>query len=241
MTFYQQLSKYYDSIFQTSEVTVDFISEITGKAPNHILDVACGTGGYSLELAKRGYKLCSTDLDVGMVDALKVKALEEGVSLEAYQGNMLEILSIPKSNFQTILCIGNSLVHLSSITEMKKFLSDAYRLLSEGGNLVIQTVNFDKIFIKNQTELPLIHNSEKDVSFERNYKLLSEERVTFKTKLTVGADSFENAIYLTPLFSDVARDIFEEVGFKEINIYGGFQKAEYVPSESNALVIVARK
>jgi 2-polyprenyl-3-methyl-5-hydroxy-6-metoxy-1,4-benzoquinol methylase len=35
--------------------------------------VACGTGGYSLELAKQGYNVTAVDLDAEMVEKLKNK------------------------------------------------------------------------------------------------------------------------------------------------------------------------
>ena len=74
MAFYTDISKYYDKIFPISKVTVDFLKDSLGNPPKNVLDVACGTGEYALELEKQGYNLKAIDLDSKMIEKLREKA-----------------------------------------------------------------------------------------------------------------------------------------------------------------------
>jgi glycine/sarcosine N-methyltransferase len=81
MGFYEQISKYYDYIFPTGKDQVNFIKETAGQPPKKILDVACGSGGYSMELAKSGYAVTGIDLDAEMVNKAKEKAVNQGLNI----------------------------------------------------------------------------------------------------------------------------------------------------------------
>src|SRR4051794_38434863 len=50
-----------------------------------ILDVGCGTGRHSVELAKRGFKVTGLDLSEGMLKVARRRAEEAGVEVEFVQ------------------------------------------------------------------------------------------------------------------------------------------------------------
>jgi len=62
MGFYEEISKYYDYIFPVGKEQINFITKVAGEGPKSVLDIACGTGGYALELAKQGYAVTAVDL-----------------------------------------------------------------------------------------------------------------------------------------------------------------------------------
>jgi SAM-dependent methyltransferase len=53
--------------------------------PKTILDVGCGTGGHSLSLAKRGYKVTGLDLSEVMIQTASEKMRKEQVSIDFYK------------------------------------------------------------------------------------------------------------------------------------------------------------
>ncbi len=73
MGFYEQISKYYDYIFPAGKEQIDFIETAAGTPPKKVLDIACGSGGYSVALAKDGYSVTAVDLDEKMVESALVK------------------------------------------------------------------------------------------------------------------------------------------------------------------------
>ncbi|MEG2018666.1 MAG: class I SAM-dependent methyltransferase, partial [Clostridium sp.] len=160
MGFYEEISKYYDYIFPVGKPQVDFISKFSGKPPRELLDVACGSGGYSIELAHQGYNVTAIDLDYAMVEGLRKKAANDNLDIKALQGNMLELRNKVNTRYDLAFCIGNSLVHLEGEEEIEKFFKEMKCILKEDGKLVIQIINYDRVLSQNITSLPNIENQE---------------------------------------------------------------------------------
>lgn len=239
MKFYDEIAKYYDLIFPTSQVTVKFLQEKAGKGPKSILDVACGAGGYSFELEKEGYNLTAFDLDKKMIEELKLKTKNSGSSIEAMEGNILEVKEKFKDKcFDLVFCIGNSLVHLDNAEEILKFFKDSKSILKKNGTLVVQIINYDRIISKGIKSLPTIYNEEANLSFERLYTYKeAEHKVYFKTILTVGNDKYENEVPLYALQYDEAIKLLKEAGFNNIEVYGDFKGNTFSKEDSYAMII----
>jgi len=172
MAFYSDISSYYDKIFPISEVTVDFLRESIGRPPKKVLDVACGTGGYTLELDKLGYKIKGIDLDKKMIEKLSEKVNNEGCKVRFSQGNMLTLSKeVNGEKFDAIYSIGNSLVHLNNYHEIQSFFTDVKKLLNRSGVFIFQIINYDRILSKALKSLPTIVNKEVPLKFERFYDL----------------------------------------------------------------------
>lgn len=241
MGFYQELSKYYDYIFPTGNEQVKFLEEVIGTPPKAVLDIACGTGGYTLELAQKGYNVTAVDLDEQMIVSLGAKAKKDGLSVRFLQANMLDLESKLTEKFNLAFCIGNSIVHLDNLLQIKEFLLSAKKLMENDGSLVIQIINFDRILLKDIKSLPTIENEELGLSFERNYNYSKENnKIYFNTKLKVDGKVLVNEISLYPLLQDELIEAINDAGFKKIKMFGDFNGGEFDKYNSYMLVLWAR-
>lgn len=232
--FYNEFAKYYDKIFPLKEMTVSFLDQRFKKGK--ILDVACATGNYSIALAKRGYKMTGFDLDELMISEAKDKAKQVSNAIE-FTVNSMEEYSM-KHPFDHAFCIGNSLVHLKSNDMIKAFLKKIYQGLNQNGHLVLQVINYDRILNHNITSLPTIHND--PYHFERRYTY-DGRYIHFHTALVIEEEVLKNTVKLYPLKSKEILQILNEVGFKTIDIYGGFDESPFNPDQSIPIVIDAVK
>ncbi|MFZ5951897.1 MAG: class I SAM-dependent methyltransferase [Candidatus Rifleibacteriota bacterium] len=94
-TFFDTIAPEYDGeIFTRNTLAeVDFLIEELGlKAGDSILDIGCGTGRHSVELAKRGLKVTGIDQSSGMLAQARKKAENAGVELE--------LIEIPAQDFK---------------------------------------------------------------------------------------------------------------------------------------------
>ncbi|MHA2152345.1 MAG: class I SAM-dependent methyltransferase, partial [Candidatus Thorarchaeota archaeon] len=65
----------------------DFIIEVLGlKKGDSILDIACGAGDQSVELARRGLNVTAFDLAQVLIDAAKNTAKSSDVNVNFYTG-----------------------------------------------------------------------------------------------------------------------------------------------------------
>lgn len=242
MAFYADISNYYDKIFPISKTTVDFLSDSIGSPPKNVLDVACGTGEYALELEKKGFNLKAIDLDSKMITKLKEKAKNTESKVRFLQGNMMTLyMDMPDESFDAIYCIGNSLVHLDNSNEIQSFFLDVRKLLGKEGVFVFQIINYDRIISKEVSSLPTILNEEIPLKFERFYNLdESSRKIIFKTILHVDNNEIINEVYLYPLMHDDAVAMLRKAGFNEIRVFGDFKRSSFDKENSYALIIEAK-
>lgn len=238
MAFYTDISYYYNKIFPISKVTVDFLKDIIGSPPKKVLDVACGTGEYAIELEKQGYILQAVDLDGKMIE----KSRNLGSKVKFMQGNMLNLgKDFNEEKFDAIYCIGNSLVHLDNLIEIQRFLQDVHKLLKERGVFIFQIINYDRIIANGVRSLPTIENEEVPLTFERLYDLdKASGKIKFQTILKVENKELKNEVHLIPLLHDEAVSMLKSAGFSKINVYGDFKRSYYDKLNSYALIIEAR-
>ncbi len=104
--FFSSHAPYYDqnSFTQATLAEVDFfltLFPIPAKA--RILDMGCGTGRHSIELARRGYKVTGVDLTPAMLEVARAKAATAGVDVTWIQGDATRFKS--EETFDAALCV----------------------------------------------------------------------------------------------------------------------------------------
>ena len=83
---YDLLAPVYDEINKDIDYSAwaDFIEKIIKKEckapPELVLDLGCGTGSMTLELARRGYDMTGVDISVEMLDVARERAEHAGLS-----------------------------------------------------------------------------------------------------------------------------------------------------------------
>ncbi|MCT4594971.1 MAG: class I SAM-dependent methyltransferase [Anaeromicrobium sp.] len=239
MSFYEKLSTYYDVVFKTGENQLKFIKKYMGDRKK-LLDVAAGTGNYSISLSKDGYEVDSLELDSHMVDLLEDKATGESIDMDIYEMNMMDIHEIDK-RYDGVYCIGNSLVHLNGKEEIGQFLKKTYDMLNHNGVIIIQIVNYDRVMKNNVTKLPTIDRSQEGVLFERLYSR-KDDKVIFTGNLSIIEENKEytSHVELFPLLKEDLEELLKRAGFRNMKFFGGFDESEY-SDETFANVIVAYK
>ncbi len=248
MAFYQELSKVYELVFPLSNETLNFI-ENNLKKGSKVLDLACGSGEYSIRLSKDGYEVYALDLDEAMILKLTKKAEDNGLSLTAVTGDMLQAKELVPSKLQGIFCIGNSLVHLTSTNKIGELLNKLYSMLLPDGILIIQILNYDRILDQRISKLPeikIVTQDSKEISFKRFYSFPKDSiTISFDTLLKIkennNIESFENSIPLLPLRSLELHRLLTSAGFKNIELYGSFSGEAFEKEKSFPLIIKAAK
>lgn len=241
--FYEILASHYDDIFPSEALKISFLDQMFMDSQGGlILDLACGTGTYTLALAKLGYEVWGTDLEEQMIVQARQKASKQALNAHFAVGDMQypEQLGLI---FDGLFCIGNSLAHLTSQAVLQKALQAMHSVLKKGGAAVFQIVNFDRILAKGETPLPFIERE--NLRFSRIYKPLTADSLEFYSVLEVKQPDgtfagFDNTIGLRPIVSDELHDLLQAAGFTGIQMYGDFRHSMYNKLQSAATVVTAR-
>lgn len=254
--FYAALAAHYDAIFPAGERQLSFLGGLLGGAGcGPFLDAACGTGGYVLAVAQTGRRAVGIDLSAAMIARAQARLESLQVThptlrAEFAVGDMRRLPGLPEGEFAAAVCIGNSLPHLLRVEDLDACLSELARVLRPGGSLVIQTVNYDGLDLREpgrHHQLPEIRRQEPPLVFRRHYLLRRDGLLDFVVRLRLGDEAGRGGLpevssrtQLRPWRRAELLSRLAAVGLAEAVAYGGFDLRPH-DTGAPALVLVARK
>lgn len=246
MTFYKYLSQYYDEIFAATPGDLDFLKRrlIATRPPDlkekplAVLDVGCGTGNKTALLAQPGLTITGLDLDQHMIDLARCHHSAPGVTYQVGDLRHLTEMFAP-GQFDGLLCLGNTLPHLTNPAEIKNFGAVAAQLLKPGGLLAIQILNYDAIVPTRLDQLPLI--TTENTLFERFYDWAPNGDLTFRARLTLkGGQVYESSLPLRPLMKNELAELVQD-GFAPPEFYGGLDGRPYAAQGLPLMMVAVKK
>jgi len=240
--FYTSIAQHYQYIFPFNPTQIEFLRHVLPYNGARVLDVGCATGELAFALTHFGFPTWAFDFDTQMIQiALKTKQ-EDSMFPVFEQLDMRQIDErFPESYFDTVICFGNTLVHLLNDDDIRKFIQSAFKVLSHEGKLTIQILNYQHILENQIKSLPLIDNEH--IRFERNYEFESgSELIDFNTMLTVKSTGQEikNSTKLYDIRQNKLQEILKETGFVNIDFFCSFNR-EPLTSTSLPLVLTCQK
>jgi len=214
-----------------------------------VLDAACGTGQHAIALARLGYDVSGADLFPQMLSLANTNALAADVNITFKAAGFGSIAAVfPAERFQAVLCLGNSLPHVKSKTELQQALADFAAVTAPGGLLLLQQRNFDAVMrAKNRFMEPQTHSTgEQERVFFRFYDFEPQGLIQFNilTLTRKPGSSWESAMTSTTLFPILHAELqgaLAEAGFVDLCFYGNMKGEEFNLSTSGDLIVVARR
>lgn len=114
--------------------------EVTRRLQNHlqifdnspVVDLACGTGNYTLALHSSGINICGTDISLQMIETAKRKA-------NKIQWYLSDVENMPYVNgqFSGAVCI----LAIHHFRDLNSSFKEIFRILSDGSRFVIFTAS----------------------------------------------------------------------------------------------------
>lgn len=240
--FYTSIAKYYQHIFPFNPSHVDFLRNVLPYNGAKVLDVGCAIGDLSFALTHFGFPTWAFDFDAQMIEIAQ-NAKQEDSMFPVFEQLDMRLIDerYPEAYFNTIICFGNTLVHLLADEDIRKFVLAAHRVLAPEGKLALQILNYQYILDHQIKTLPLIDNEH--ICFERNYELnKGSDLINFNTKLTVksSGQEIENSVKLYAIRKNKLQELLEEAGFRSFEFYGNFN-AEPLTNTSLPLIVTCQK
>ena len=104
-----------------------------------VLDLGCGDGRHSLELARRGYRVTGLDLSDSLLGRARRRAAEEGLDITFVQGDMRDPPGI--SAFDLVVNFFTSFGYFQEDGENARVLEAISRSLRPGGRFLMDYLN----------------------------------------------------------------------------------------------------
>ena len=227
---YKLISDQYSQLFPPDEKRCDFVlneSSYYNSGPSKmtILDAGCATGDLAFELAASGCEVTGIDLDSDMIKIAKKKSAEtlyKDFELHFFHKSMINLKGL--GDFNTVVCFGNTLPHLSSNSDVKSFFQQTKTLLRPNGRLIFQIINFDRLGNSPVFDFPDIDAGTS--IFKRSYSRRTDGRIDFKISLEdkQTGDIAGDSTALLPLKRDMLIAMMVAANFSDIKLYSDYEK-----------------
>jgi D-alanine-D-alanine ligase len=225
---------------------IDTVGEILDlNLQDRILDLCCGQGRHTLELAQRGFvNVEGLDRSRYLVQKARLRAKSLGLAIKFREGDARKLPHKP-DEFDAVLILGNSFGYFDSIHDDLRVLQEVARILKPWGRLLIDLADGDYIrehFQKRSWEWidqNMFVCRERSLSGDAE-RLLSREVITHVSK-GVLADQF----YAERLYSEKAIYLLlERAGFSDVmvraELHPDSQRAQDLGMMERRLAVTAR-
>ena len=208
-------SKYMKESFTKDTIReVDFlVEELQLPEGSSIIDIGCGTGRHSIELAKRGFKVTGIDVSKGMLKEAEKTAKKENVNMRFIKADAVNFKINERFDAAVCLCEGAfALLGLDEDPREHDFeiLKNINLLLKSNAKFILTTLNGLKMIRDyNQDDVrkgvfdPLTITETHPMKYETR---MGTEKVIVKEKGYTGLE---------------LKYLLESSGFKVENIWGG--------------------
>lgn len=201
---------------------VDMLARATGLAPgDKILDLCCGQGRHSLELARRGFEhVTGVDRSRYLVRLARRRAAKAGLSVVFREGDARNI-RLRESSIDCVCVMGNSFGYFDTEDDDIRVLESIKRVLRSGGNLMLDLADGDWMrehFERRSWEwIDQNHFVCRERSLTGDGDRLVSREVVVHAERGVIADQF----YAERLYSrERIGQLLERVGFRNMRTHG---------------------
>jgi len=245
---FENYGKTYDkeSFTQGTAGECDFIErEMDFDKSTRILDVGCGTGRHTIELAKRGYSVTGVDLSDSQLNRAKQKASEQNVHADFRKADARYLSFSNEYDLVIMLCEGA--FPLMETDEMNfAILKNTHNALRKNGKLIFTTLNGLFPLFHSVKEFLASQTQEGNATYDKN----SFDLMTFRDiNITTVQDDLGNARelqcnerYYVP--SEVTW-LLRSIDFKTVDIFGAklgaFSRSDTLTTEDFEMLVIAEK
>lgn len=221
---------------ENTSAQVDFIETRLGlQAAAKIVDLGCGHGRHSIELAKRGHDVTGIDLVEGFLEVARKEAEAHGVDAKFVRGDIGTFASQPE--FDVAVCMFDAFGFFDD-AHCIGTLRRVHQALVMGGKFLLDLRTREWML-----RVPTCSVTDKgngDMMIDRHHFDIESGRFVDRRTYLRGGQQRE-VIFSVRLFAYTEiRLILHSVGFEIDGVFGDFEGGALSPNKSRT-IIVARK
>jgi SAM-dependent methyltransferase len=183
-----------------------------------------------------------------MIERAHANAKADGAPVCFVAAGFGELLPQVGGGFDALLCLGNSLPHLLTPSDLASALADFSACLRPGGLLLIQNRNFDRVLARHERwmEPQSRREGDREWLFLRLYDFRPDGLLDFHvaTLYRQGEEAWTQRVVTSSLWPQRQTQLtmaLAEAGFVGVTAYGDMAGAPFRPDSSPNLVLTARR
>jgi len=201
-----------------------FVDILNLKTEDAILDLCCGHGRHSLELARRGFKnIHGLDRSRYLIRKAKNQANKEGLNIKFREGDARRMF-FPDDSFDSGLILGNSFGYFETIKDDLRVLKEVFRKIKPHGKLLIDVSDGHYMRDNFQPRSWEWIDRKSFVCRERSLSLDGQRLISREIISDVTGGVVVDQFYSERLYNRQSlTKLLEEVGFTDVTFHGEFK------------------
>ncbi|UFQ14066.1 MULTISPECIES: class I SAM-dependent methyltransferase [Streptomyces] len=188
-----------------------------------VLDLCCGTGVFTVPLARCGHDVTGVDLSPAMLDRARKHTADSGVRVTYVRADARDYE--PPGAFDVVLNMFTSFGYFEDPADNARMLRTMYTSLAPGGTLVLDLAG--KELLARKVTPPKVVQRGDDLLVQTDTVLDDWARLRSDWVLVRG-ERVTRATLVWFVYSAVElRHMVEEAGFGRVEVFGGFDARPY--------------
>jgi len=215
----------------------DFLAkqlQLTDSA--NVLDVPCGNGRLSIELAKRGFELTGVDIAAEFIDEAKSNSRQAGVDIDWRNHDMRDLPWA--DDFDGAFCFGNSFGYLDDEANAD-FLHAVSRTLKPGGRFILDAPAIAECILPNFQPTRSLEIAGIKVDIEHRYDHEQGRMFNHFTFTRDGVEDKRPSSQRTYTYRELT-ELLHDAGFKLVAAYGSLTEEPFKLG-AHRLLLVSQK
>ena len=207
---------------QVTVKEVDAFLKILNVSPeDKILDLCCGQGPDSLELAKRGFaNVEGLDRSRYLIQKAKAQNKKEGLNVKFREGDARKLPYQPDT-FDAVMILGNSFGYFETPQDDVRVLKEVFKVLKPWGKILIDVADGDYLKRRFQPRSWEWIDKNYFVCRERSLSMDKQRLISREVITHVGKGVIADQFYAERLYTRKSiEELLKTVGFADITIHG---------------------
>jgi SAM-dependent methyltransferase len=235
--FWETVPMFPRELLDAAPQQVEALLALTATQPGAaVLDMPCGVGRHSLELARRGFAVTGVDRTDTYLRSATEKAAAQGLEVELIQADMRQFVRVEA--YDLALNLFTSFGYFEDPADDRRVAENLFRSLKPGGVLVMEMMGKEvlaRIFLpRDWQELP-------DGTFYLQERTVTRDWSWIENRwILIRPDGRRHEYAVNHRLYDGAglKALLQSVGFSEVELYGSLAGEPY-DTQARRLVAVA--
>jgi SAM-dependent methyltransferase len=247
---YERHAPYYDRLElagtgETPEMNAFLHRLFRRRGVRTVLDLTCGTGAQSIDLARRGYRVTASDLSPAMLAEARRKA--RGLDIRFRRGDMR---SVRRGRFDAAISIFNAVGHLAP-DDFEQTMRNVRRNLEPGGLYVFDILNLEFMRrggFKSYPFFDIARTVDGSLHVRLNANRLDRRSGVMHVRQRLWIQhGFEQPIVVDDIWDmqlytiEQLAGMLERAGFLRARVQGGPRQRRFDPRTSPSILVAAER
>lgn len=241
----------YDAQYRTYREDLGFYRRLTEDHGGPILEIGCGTGRVTVELARAGAEVVGVDRAPSMLERARRRIVEAGLGdrVRLVRADMRELHPAEgwEQDFALAVVPFNTLMHAFTLEDQDRVLAGAFARLEPGGVFAcdVYVPRFGEMgVVRTEPSVQRVLGPETDIFLVQEHDEAGQRITTtyFIDRLDDGGIVKRRRVRLVQRYFrpfELERAV-RAAGFERVRIYGSFERTPFRES-SDSIVVLAVK